>query len=185
MGRARIQNDAPAVLVRNLRVVGTGYQGKLVPAPYFGGQFVEKAVGAFGIVDVPHVLPDALPAQQSVIRRLVHHHHVLLPGNGFSVILQGNGHIGRAHGAPAAQAGADGFHRGGEKQGRLDRSRVHPHHQLRSGAPRQGHGGAVQRVGRVNGRRTAVLDRPVRYAGNAQHGCQKHDGGTKHKAFHS
>lgn len=42
MGRARIQNDAPAVLVRNLRVVGTGYQGKLVPAPYLEGSLLKK-----------------------------------------------------------------------------------------------------------------------------------------------
>ena len=128
VGGSRVQNDAPSVPVRDLRIVGPGNQGKLVPAFYSGGKFIEKTVGAFGIVDVPHIFPDAFPAQQTVIRGLVCHYYVLFPGNGFPVILQGNRHVGRAHGAPAAQACADGFHCRGEKQGCLDCSRVYAHH---------------------------------------------------------
>ena len=78
-----------------------------MPGPYSGRQFIEKAVGPFGVIDVPDILPDAFPSQQSVVGSLVHHHHVLFSGHGLSVLLQGNGNIGRPHGSTAAQARTD------------------------------------------------------------------------------
>lgn len=111
VGCSRIQDDAASVLVCDLRIIGPRNQGQLVPGPYSGRQFIEKAVGPFGVIDVPDILPDAFPSQQSVVGSLVHHHHVLFSGHGLSVLLQGNGNIGRPHGSTAAQARTDGFHR--------------------------------------------------------------------------